>query len=181
MRNAFLIAAFGLFLAGCSDSAPTVSDQPVGNTENAQQPETVAAHTLDKEQDAKAMPTADNTNQVEKSDKPTRWTRSGTPIDVAEFNAEIASAEKKLKADSADETLKKNLSEAFTKRGVALTNAQQYAAAIGDFRRALKYDADNEIAKTWISQITSIYKGLNREAPKEGEEPEPLEFKKEKT
>ena len=183
MKNVFFTAILSLLLFGCSGSAPTVSEQPVGNTENTQQPETVAAHTLDKEQDAKAMPTADNTNgqTVEKSDKPTKWTRSGDPIDVSEFNAAIAKAEKDLKANPSDETLKKNLSAAYTKRGVALTEARQYASAIGDYRKAIKYDAANEEAKKWIATIANIYKSMKREIPPEGEEPEPLEFKKERT
>ncbi len=183
MKNTFFIAILSLFLYGCGDSKPNVSQQPIEKTENNQnQPETVAAHTLDKETDAKAMPTVENEeSSVNKSDKPTKWTRSGTPIDVSEFNADIAKAEKELKIKPSDETAKKNLSEAYTKRGVALTEAAQYASAIGDFRRALKYNADNELAEKWISQIVGIYKMIKREAPKEGEEPEPLEFTKEKT
>lgn len=181
MKNTFFIAILSLFLYGCGDSKPNVSQQPIEKTENNQnQPETVAAHTLDKAEEAKAMPTAEDAAKVEKSDKQTTWTRGGEAIDVSEFNAEIAKSEKDLKAKSTDETLKKNLSDAYTKRGVALTDARQYASAIGDYRKALKYDANNEEAKKWIATITNIYKSMNREVPDEGEEPEPLEFKKEK-
>lgn len=108
----------------------------------------------------------------------TKWTQSGNPIDVSALDAEIARAEKNLKAKPENASAKKTLAEAFLKRGVALTDARQYASALGDYRRALKYDAENEEAKTWIKQIIGIYESINRESPNEGEEPPPLPFKK---
>jgi len=57
---------------------------------------------------------------------------------------------------------------------VALTDARQYASALGDYRRTLKYDPSNAEAKDWIERIVSIYDSINRESPKEGEEPPPL-------
>ncbi len=184
MKNIFFVAILSLFILGCSNSTPTVSDKPSEKSDavnNQSQPETVAAHTLDKEQDAKALPKdeSEKVEMIKKSDEKTKWTRSGNPIDVTTFNADIEKAEKALKAKPNDETAKKSLSEAYTKRGVALTEARQYAAAIGDYRKALKYNAENAEAKKWIATITNIYDSINREVPKAGEEPEPLEFKKE--
>lgn len=185
MKNIIFIAILSLFLFGCNNTEPAVSDKPIEKSEtvNSQnQPETVAAHTLDKETDAKAMPTAEGQEpSIKRSDKKTKWTRSGEPIDVSEFNSAIATAEKELKSKPNDETAKKNLSQAYTKRGVALTEARQYASAIGDYRKALKYDANNEDAKKWISTIEGIYNSINREVPSEGEEPEPLDFVKKST
>jgi len=103
----------------------------------------------------------------------TRWTQSGDPIDTSEFDAAISKAEKAGK--SAD---KKALAEAYFNRGVALTHARQYASALGDYRKALKYDPENADAKQWIDQILGIYESMNKEAPKEGEEPPPLPYKK---
>lgn len=184
MKNVFFIAILSVILIGCSDSTPSVSDKPMDKSEttNSQsQPETVAAHTLDKESDAKALPKdeSEKVEMIKKSGEKTKWTRSGNPIDVSSFNAEIEKAEKAFKAKSNDETLKKNLSEAYTRRGVALTEARQYASAIGDYRKALKYNAGNDEAKKWIATITNIYKSINRDVPAEGEEPQPLEFNKE--
>ena len=51
-------------------------------------------------------------------------------------------------------------------------------AALGDYRKALKHVPDHDESKKWIDQITGIYKMLNKEAPKEGEEPAPLPFQK---
>ncbi|MGI8670294.1 MAG: hypothetical protein ACR2J3_10700 [Aridibacter sp.] len=184
MKNVFFITILSFILIGCSNSNPKVSEKPIEKSDaanNQAQPETVAAHTLDKEEDAKALPKdeSEKVEMIKKSGEKTKWTRSGNPIDVTDFNAEIVKAEMALRAKPNDETAKKNLSEAYTKRGVALTEARQYAAAIGDYRKALKYNADNSEAKKWITTITNIYDSINREVPKEGEEPEPLEFKNE--
>ncbi len=115
---------------------------------------------------------------VPKSEVKTKWTQSGNSIDVSEFDAEIAGAQKALKAKPTNEAAKKSLAEAFVKRGVALTDARQYASALGDYRHALKFDAENEDAKKWIEEILNIYAILNRDYPKEGEEPPPLPFNK---
>jgi tetratricopeptide (TPR) repeat protein len=113
-----------------------------------------------------------------KSGAKTKWTQSGEPIDTTELDAEIAKAEKNLKAKSSDEAAKKALAESYFKRGFALTEARQYASALGDYRKASKLDPGNEEAKTWIQKIIDIYDGLNKEYPKEGEEPPALPFKK---
>ncbi len=120
--------------------------------------------------------TAENTTIVPRSETKTMWKQSGTPIDVKKNDAEIAEAEKMLKAKPGNETAKKNLSEAYMKRGIALTEARQYAAALGDYRRSVKYDPTNEESKSGMDVILTIYKSLNREAPPEGQEPLPLPF-----
>jgi len=112
-----------------------------------------------------------------KPDSQSRWTQSGDAIDMTEYDTAVMSAEKALTAKSSDGA-KKALAEAYLKRAVALTEARQYASALGDYRRTLKYDPENKEAKTWIDQITAIYTSINRAAPKEGEEPPPLPFKK---
>ncbi len=111
---------------------------------------------------------------VQKSETKTKWTQSGNPIDTSAFDAEIAKTTKNLKVKPKDDAAKKSLAEAYLKRGTALTQVGQYASALGDYRRVLKYDADNQDAKTWINKILEIYDSINREYPKEGEEPPPL-------
>lgn len=106
-----------------------------------------------------------------------KWSQSGEAIDTAKLDSAIAAAEAAAKAKPADETAKKAAGEAYFNRGMALTEARQYAAALGDFRRALKFDPNNADSKKWIDQITSIYTMLKKEAPKEGEEPKPLPWK----
>ncbi len=108
-----------------------------------------------------------------------KWKQSGDPIDTKEFDTAIAVAEVALKKSPNDLAVKKRLADAYFARGMALTDpARQYASALGDFRRAVKYDPTNSTAKGWIDQITMIYDSMNRESPKEGEEPPPLPFTK---
>jgi tetratricopeptide (TPR) repeat protein len=77
-------------------------------------------------------------------------TQSGTPIDTSEYDQEITKAEKASKAKPKDEQAKKALAEGYLKRAIALTEARQYASALGDYRRVLKLDENNEEAKKWI-------------------------------
>ena len=92
----------------------------------------------------------------------------------------IAEAEKIVNSKPNDEQAKKTLAQAYFDRAFALTQppARQYAAALGDYRRALKHDSNHEESKMWIDQISTIFRSLGKEPPKEGEEPAPLPFKK---
>lgn len=103
---------------------------------------------------------------------------NATAIDTTEFDVKIARAEKESKQKSKDQAAKKALGEAYAERAFALTEAAQYRSALGDFRRALKLDPSNNEAQQMHDQIVKIFKDLNREPPKEGEEPPPLPFKK---
>lgn len=127
------------------------------------------------------MPTPD-TSGAPKS----QWTQGGDPIDTSKYDAAINEAEKELKQSAAGKnnggpnvkTANQALAEAYFNRGVALTDARQYASALGDYRRALKFDPNDEEAKNWISQIISIYDSMNKQYPPEGQEPPPLPLKK---
>jgi len=83
-----------------------------------------------------------------------------------------------LKAKPANPVLISALADAYYQRGVALTDARQYASALGDYRRAIKYDPNNADSKQRIDKIIMIYDSMNKEYPKEGEEPPPLPFTK---
>lgn len=170
MKNILFVGLISLVLIGCNKSAPVVSQQPGGgaNSTNQRDSQTAVAHTTEK-----SMPSS-----AQKPESKTKWTQSGNPIDTTEFDAEIEKAEKDLKSNQTDEEAKKTLAAAYVKRGVALTDARQYASALGDYRKALKLEPDNTEAKKWIDQIVGIYESINREYPKEGEEPPPLPFKK---
>ena len=113
------------------------------------------------------------------SSGPGKFSPGGDPIDTSKFDVKIREAEKDVKAQPSDGSAKSALAEAFFERGFALTQARQYASALGDYRRALKYDPNHEESKKWIDQIISIYAMLKKDPPKEGEEPSPLAFKKE--
>jgi tetratricopeptide (TPR) repeat protein len=112
-----------------------------------------------------------------KTDAPV-MTGNAQAIDTSEFDAAIAKAEKDFKAKPQDTAAKKTLADAYAERALALTGAAQYRAALGDFRRCLKLDSANTEAKKMHDQIVDIFKSLNREPPKEGEEPPPMPFNK---
>jgi tetratricopeptide (TPR) repeat protein len=161
-----------LVSAGCGTPPEQAINSPAKNLNNNSL--TVSSRSINNT----ANSPSSNTTAVPKSGEKTKWTQSGEPIETKEFDAEIAKAEKALKAKPNDETAKKALAESYFKRGFALTEARQYAAALGDYRKASKLDPNNEDAKTWINRIIEIYDGLNKDYPKEGEEPPALPFKK---
>ena len=168
-QNLLLVTAFALISIGCTNAAKPVAQSNNATTATPDKSQTAIAHSSEPKADA---PYANKTGDSGK------WTASGDPIDTAKLDAAVVSAEKALAGKPTDDKLKMALAEAFYKRAVALTDARQYASAIGDYRRTLKHDPSNADAKEWVEKITMIYDSLKRQAPKEGEEPPPLPFKK---
>jgi len=166
MRSTIILFA-SLLTFACANS-PQPVQQNVNST-RPERPQTVTAHTNENQPPPQAT-----------SGDKSKWSQSGDPIDTKEFDEAIKTAEKAASGKSGDNEAKKALSEAYYKRGVALTDARQYASALGDYRRALKNDPSNTGAKEWIDKIIMIYDGLNKAYPKEGEEPPPLPFTKAK-
>jgi tetratricopeptide (TPR) repeat protein len=175
MKKIAVLSLSALFLTACGGTGQqTVNSNavPPPAIQNTSNQLVVSSHSTPNS-------AAPNATVVPKSETKTKWTQSGNPIDTSKFDAEIAEAEKDLKAKPNDEKVKKALAISFVNRGLALTDARQYASALGDYRRAQKLDPTNDEAKKWIEQIISIYDSINKEFPKEGEEPPPLPFKKE--
>lgn len=100
----------------------------------------------------------------------------GDPIDTSKYDDTIKNLEARLKRRPADGNLKKELSQSYTARADALTDARQYRSALGDYRRALRSDESNQRAKEGADLITGIFVSMNREVPPEGTEPPPLPF-----
>ncbi len=169
MKRVLVLIPF-IFLSGCNRApqpivnSNSLPDRPV----RSGQAQNTIAHTTENQPPSSAG--APNAG---------RWSQSGDPLDTSTYDSAIATADGAMKAKPADDTAKKALADAYFARGFALTEARQYASAIGDYRRALKLDPDHEDSKKWIEQIMSIYSMLKKEAPKEGEEPPPLPFKRE--
>lgn len=171
MRTYILAAIVVLMgIVGCG-GRPAAT--PAGTNTNAgpsgQRPRSMIEHTLENEG---TPPVGSGENGPKR-----KWSQSGNPIDTKSLDAAIADAEKTHKSSPNDVKAKKTLAEAYFKRGLALTEARQYAAALGDYRHALKIDPEQRESQTWIAEILRIYDGLNMESPKPGEEPEPLPFK----
>jgi tetratricopeptide (TPR) repeat protein len=175
MRSILILAVVfaASVIIGCSNAAAPVQTNSNGAAANTQndRPQTMIAHSSENQAPV---------SNVASGNTRTKWTQSGDVIDTAELDKAVTQAANSVKAKPADEAAKKALGEAYFKRGVALTGARQYASALGDYRKALKYEPANQEAKQWIDQILGIYASMNKEAPKEGEEPPPLPYKAQK-
>ncbi len=173
MKRLLLITA-ACFAAGCSTAA---TSDPVAQNSN------VVNEPMRTE---RMRSTIEHTTENQPSVTPPtsgpgggKWSASGDPIDTAKFDIAIAAAEKNLKAKPADAAAKSAAVEAYFERGFALTEARQYASALGDYRRALKIDPGHAESLKWEKQIIGIYEMLKKDYPKPGEEPPPLPFKSE--
>jgi tetratricopeptide (TPR) repeat protein len=175
MKKILIFSFSALILTACGGESQTVNTNISQNiaSQNSNNLTIVSSHSSNQQT------VNSNAQIVQKSETRKKWSQSGNPIDTAKFDTEIAQAEKNLKAQPKDEDAKKKLAEAYFKRGFALTEARQYASALGDYRKALKLDPNYEESKKWIDQIIGIYDSIDTEYPKEGEEPPPLPFKKE--
>jgi tetratricopeptide (TPR) repeat protein len=165
----------GTFLPACSSSAPQVQSNQQANqavpTQKSKDELSAISHSVEKTPPANMPPVNSGAN-------PAPGSPNAQPVDVSAMNAEIEKAEKKQQKDPKDAQAKKELAHAYFVRGFALTEAAQYRAALGDFRRGLKLDPTDQEAKNMHDQIISIAAGMGRELPKEGEEPTPLPFNK---
>ena len=162
-----LICVAALAALSCDSNAP----RPVAQNSNAapanslERPQTAIAHNSEMQPPPAAG---------EKS----KWAQGGDAFDTSELDKAVSTAEKTLSTKPSDAAAKKALGEAYYKRAVALTDKRQYASALGDYRRALKYDPSNTEAKDWIDKIIMIYDSMNKQYPNEGEEPPPLPYNK---
>ncbi len=97
---------------------------------------------------------------------------SGT--DTAALDAKIEQAEAKAKAAGASKTDKQAAAAAYLERAnvfYTASNPSLYKFALRDFRRTLKYDPANEVARDRKQQIEEIYKSMGRPVPELGNEP----------
>ena len=96
------------------------------------------------------------------------------PVETPELDAQVDKALAKAKSASASAADKLAAAKAYLERGNFFYNAQDkrlYRYALGDFRRALKFDPENKEAKEKIGTIESIYESLGRPIPANGLEP----------
>jgi cytochrome c-type biogenesis protein CcmH/NrfG len=167
MRIALVIAACCLLaLAGCGGGAPATANQS----------ETPASRTATT--NSVTTQTASSTPVAAASPKPaTPAAGGGEPVDTSKYDAQIKRLEEKAKKSPTDKQARVALGKAYTERGDALTGVRQYRAALGDYRRALRNDPDNEQAQQMAGTIISILKSMGRDVPPEGQEPPPLPLK----
>lgn len=94
-------------------------------------------------------------------------------VDTAELDARIEKAEAKVKAKGATDADKRAAAAAYVERANIYYNAGRpnlYKFALGDFRRALRYQPDNAEAREKIDTLVSIYQSMGRPVPNNGNE-----------
>lgn len=166
MKKQLLLAALVMTAIGCGNSNNTV-ENPVMPPAGQNDPAGISAH-------GGSAPYGGG----QESQSQSGWTQGGSPIDTTDFDAAIARADANYKSSPNSQARALELAEAYVKRATALTEARQYASALGDYRRALKLDPNNSEAKRWVEEIISIYQMLKKSYPAEGEEPPALPFNK---
>ena len=167
MKKVIILSLAALISVGCSNSAPTVNSNTVATSSTPKKDElTARSHTTENQKPP--MPQSNSTGQSSPSSPMQK------AVDVTAMTTAIEKAEKDYKAKPADEKAKDALATAYFQRAFALTDAAQYRAALGDFRKGLKLKPDDKEAKGMHDQIIDIFKSIGREPPKEGEEPPPM-------
>jgi tetratricopeptide (TPR) repeat protein len=173
MKKVLFTSLIALVSIGCNNSAPTQMQTntaaPVTNVKK-EEIQTVAAHTTENQKPASQTDSANSNSATP--------TSGGSPntkaVDVTKMTETIEKAEKEFKAKPKDEKAKESLATAYFQRAFVLTDAAQYSAALGDFRKGLKLNPDDKEAKEMHDQIVSIYESIGRPVPKEGEEKAPM-------
>lgn len=152
-----------LALGACGGSAPTATttNQNATSTNQATISNTQSARTPAVTASPKAVTTASG----------------GEFVDTSKYDAEIKRLEEKAKKNPSDQATRSALAKAYTDRGDALTGVRQYRAALGDYRRALRFDPNNGQAQQMAGTIVGILKSMGRDVPPEGQEPPPLPLK----
>lgn len=177
MKKTLITGFLAFALSACGSSAPVAPEQVLkadnGNASNGRNTNSLvtSSHSSNKLQSANNS--SQNAAPRTQSESP-----MAKPVDVSEMTAAIEKAEKDYNARATDAKAKEKLAEAYFARAFALTEAAQYRAALGDFRKGLKLNPDKKDAKEMHDRIISIFQSINREPPKEGEEPPPMPFQK---
>ena len=175
MKKIVVLSLSALIFTACGGAnQPTVSSNavpPVTTTQNNNNSLVVSSHSTDKTAPSSSSNSANSANSQSPASPMSK------PVDVTEMTAKIEKADKELKSKPTDAKAKETLASAYFERAFALTQAAQYRAALGDFRKGLKLNPNNKEAKDMHDQIIDIFKSIGREPPKEGEEPPPLPIK----
>ena len=180
MKKIAIISLSALIFAGCGSDASQPNAAANRQTANTAAPAPASSNNSGGVNSNSLVVSSHSTEQSA-SNPPAEQSSSSLspmskPVDVSAMTAKIEKADKEYKAKPDDEKAKK-LAAAYFERAFALTKAAQYRAALGDFRKGLKLNPDDKEAQSMHDQIIDIFKSMNREPPKEGEEPPPAPIK----
>ena len=98
----------------------------------------------------------------------------GSQVNTRELDLRIARAEARLAKAGGTDAERAAAAEAYLARGNVYYSAgapSLYRFALGDFRRALRYQSSLSEAREKAGQITSIYESMGRPLPTNGDEP----------
>lgn len=177
MKKFLIISLAASVVGGCNNAAQPPNQATTTNAYtnmNANSPGRPNDSAIVSSRSTAAPPTAAPPTANRPASSGSTESPMARPIDVSQMTADIEKAEKDFEKYAKDAKTKQDLAEKYFVRATALTDAAQYRAALGDYRRSLKLDAGNEAARKMHDQILSIFKQIGREPPKEGEEPKPL-------
>ncbi len=162
-----------IFLASSAVGCQSTTEQAANNNITVQKPnnsEVVSSHSVSGENlkppSAASNPSSSGASPMAKA------------VDVGAMTSNIEKTKKVYDVKPTDEKAKEDLAKSYFVRAFALTKAAQYRAALGDFRKGLKLNPNDSEAKNMHDEILRIFKSINREPPKEGEEPAPIPIEK---
>jgi hypothetical protein len=177
MRNFLLLSALAIIALACGacasseqqrTSAPNAEAMP---TATVRTPSQSAPATSDAPPVSVAHATPATTTE---SAAPQSGGQAGPTTDTAALDKKVEQAEGKAKATKATQADKQAAAAAYLERGNFYYNAGNpsfYKFALRDFRRTLRYDPNNEEARSKQQQITDIYQSMGRPVPDLGNEP----------
>lgn len=180
MKKFLILGFLAVFSINCGTAAEQRGNTNVSTQKNVSAPASndspfVSSHSSTA---GNSVVVAHQSNAASKN-SPGESSPMARPIDVSAMTADIEKAEKSYGQKQKDAKARENLAEAYFVRAFALTDAAQYRAALGDFRKGLKFAPSNAEAKAMHDKIIDIFQNsLHREPPKEGEEPAPLPISK---
>lgn len=162
-----IIALAAVALAGCGPVATSENNQradnttgartgaPNGGANRAELPPVTSAHG--------GAPTATANGPAVSAGKP--------DMDTAALDAKIKLVEAKAQTAGAGPAEKQAAAAAYVERGNAYRDAGQpqlYKFALGDYRRALRYEPGNATARERMDEIVGIYQSMGRPVPTNG-------------
>jgi tetratricopeptide (TPR) repeat protein len=173
MKKIIIAISLTLFFIGCNSASKQTTNTNV-SAQKSNDSSVVSSHSSGAEKSALTPQSKTSSNASSSESSP-----MARAVDVSQMTADIEKAEKSFRQNQKDEKARGKLAETYFARAFALTEAAQYRAALGDFRKGLKLNPNNADARAMHDRIIDIFQNsLHREPPNEGEEPTPLPFKK---
>lgn len=172
MRNLVLALTCGaaLFAPGCGTPSAT-NNSNISTNGNASATTNNGAFSTSN-RNLSPVSAAHGDNAAPPSTAPSSNSSQKPGIDTAALDAKIEKAEAKAKGGAQADKLA--AAAALVERANVYRDAGQpslYKFALGDYRRALRYQPDNAEAREKMNEIVGIYQSMGRPVPENGNEP----------